>query len=539
MHARFIENTRNYAIAVLSTIAATWLRMPLNSLLGDRHPFGFYFLSVLLTAWLAGTGPAVVALFLGILAAAHFIIRPESSLAIADPADQFSLLIYGLVGAVAIELFRRSAAQQRLAERRARDNEALTAELRATDRRKDEFLALLAHELRNPLAPIQAGLALLDRESSDGPRSASIRATIQRQVQQLVRILDDLLDVARFARGHCQLQSEIVDLREVIQLALETARPLIERRRHDVVTILTADPVYVWGDRVRLTQVVANILNNAAKYTPTEGRIRVFMEVRDACAVIQVVDNGIGIDRDMQPHVFDLFTQADSSATREHGGLGLGLTIVRKLVELHGGNVSVRSDGLGRGSLFEIALPVAEQAMPTPASDRPHRTSASDAAPASGDMSILIVDDNRESAEMLAALLAFEGYHVECLADGMSALQRMDTFPAAAVLLDIGLPGMDGYEFARRLRQRMQNKCPLLIAVSGWGTPQHREMSRAAGIDHHVVKPVDVSTVIDLLQSCGSAATVRSSDRRCLHQFKSTSSDDRAAPHTLNRRVAR
>lgn len=346
---------------------------------------------------------------------------------------------------------------------------------------------------------IQSGLSLLERAAGDAEHSATVRIKMQRQVQQLVRIVNDLLDVARFTRGSCELVREAVDLRDVIEMALETARPLVEQRRQDAQFVAPSLPVIVDGDFARLTQVVANLINNAAKYTQTEGRIRVYLDVCDDWALVQVVDNGRGIPHEALPHVFNLFMQADPSRTREYDGLGLGLNIVKRLTEMHGGRVAVYSEGPGRGSRFEIALPLS---VGTTKAVQPLLSGAPDADSSSRPgrcRRILIVDDNAESADMLGALLTFEGFQVELAPDAPSALQRIDGIAPDAVLLDIGLPGMDGFELARRLRRRSPQRRTLLIAVSGWGAPRDRELSRAAGIDHHLVKPVDTAALIELL----------------------------------------
>src|SRR5690606_1174277 len=317
---------------------------------------GHYILAVLLTAWIAGTGPAIVALVGGILAAAHWIVPPANSLWVSHAPDQMALFIYAVAGAVAIVLFDRSARKAELLLQRARENEELSLRLREADAQKDKFLALLAHELRNPLAPIRAGLSVIEREKTLSPAGREVRQVLRRQLDQLVRIVDDLFDVSRFLRGQMRMERELIDLRAVVDLAVHTVEPLMEHAEHDLQFLRPAEPVHVMGDEVRLTQAVSNLLVNAARYTPRRGRIRVLLEEVDGQARLQVCDNGIGIPAAAQEHIFELFVQENPSQTRDHEGLGLGLAIVRQIMELHSGAVSVASDGPGRGSSFVLTL---------------------------------------------------------------------------------------------------------------------------------------------------------------------------------------
>lgn len=368
------------------------------------------------------------------------------------------------------------------------ENARLYQQVREADRRKDEFLAMLAHELRNPLAPIRHGLELLALE--DHAHRDNIQF-MQRQVEHLVRLVDDLLDVSRIVRGKIELRKEILALAAVVQQAVDTVRPLAEA--HTLVVSLPEEPVWVEADPVRLAQIIENLLSNACKYTDKGGRIEVSVCRGAEDVAVTVKDNGIGIDRDLLPRVFDLFTQSSRTLDRSQGGLGIGLTLVRTLVEMHGGSVSAASEGPGRGSQFTVRLPLARK---TSIPESP----AAPPAPASG-RRVLVVDDNVGAARMLALLVSRLGPHeIEIAHDGLSTIEKVHGFLPDIVLLDIGLPGMDGYEVARRLRASEQFKKTRLIALTGYGQDDDRRRSREAGFDEHVVKPVEVETLLRLLQ---------------------------------------
>jgi PAS domain S-box-containing protein len=367
--------------------------------------------------------------------------------------------------------------------------------LREADRRKDEFLAMLAHELRNPLAPIRAGLHLLGRVDHEGAQAAHVREMLDRQVQYLVRLVDDLLELARITRGDIELRRERVELGTAIAGAIETSRPLIDERSHRLaVTLPSSDSLVLDADPVRLSQVVANLLNNAARYTDPGGRITLSAERHGEEVAIRVADDGIGIPPEMLSRVFEPFTRVDRSSARSHGGLGIGLALVKSLVEMHGGSVSARSDGMGAGSEFTVRLPLAQATTPA--------RSAGDAVPArtsDAGRRILVVDDNRDAAESLGLLLEMMGHQVCVTHGGAEGLALMRTFEPAVVLLDIGMPDVDGYEVARRIREEGGSRRPLLIAITGWGQVEDRRRARQAGFDHHLTKPVDVHELQRLL----------------------------------------
>jgi signal transduction histidine kinase/DNA-binding response OmpR family regulator len=390
----------------------------------------------------------------------------------------------------------RSLAEE-LADRAATalDNARLYRNVQEADRHKNEFLSMLAHELRNPLAPIRNALQILRMRGDSEPETRALQDIMERQVQQLVRLVDDLLDLSRITRGKIRLQTEYVDMVGVIAAAVETSRPLIDARRHDLTVALPPDPLLVRGDPVRLAQVLSNLLNNAAKYTEVGGRIGLTAQRNDGEVVLRVSDNGVGIPREMLSSIFELFTQVDRSLDRAQGGLGIGLTLVHKLVELHNGRVEAFSAGPNQGSEFVVHLPALAEAPPqttngaahTPGKHRPCR--------------VLVVDDNEDAARSLTMLLEIKGHQVHTCHDGPSALKAAEAFGPEVVLLDIGLPGMDGFEVARRLREQPVAAQPLLVALSGYGQAEDQRRSREAGFDHHLVKPAEPETLTALFAS--------------------------------------
>jgi two-component system, sensor histidine kinase len=372
------------------------------------------------------------------------------------------------------------------------------AELREVDQRKDEFLATLGHELRNPLSPLLTSLELLKLGAPSDPNVARVVAVMQRQAGHLVRLVDDLLEMSRITRGLIDVQREPVNLVEVIAAAVETSRPVIEASEHRLTVDIPNDPVTVIGDSVRLTQVFANLLNNAAKYTDPRGRIEVSVRHTGHTAFVSVRDNGIGIDREHLSSVFDMFTQVSRSDRRTQGGLGIGLTLVRSLVALHGGAVTASSDGPGRGSTFEVRLPlVAIETARAPGNGH-HKDF--------NGRRVLVVDDNQDATETLQSLLESLGARVAAAGNGREALAQFERFGPDAVLLDIGMPGMDGYEVARRIRALPSGHETPLIAVTGWGQQEDIRRCFEAGFDHHLVKPLDVDRLWEII--VGTSPTV-------------------------------
>ena len=374
------------------------------------------------------------------------------------------------------------------------------AALGEADQRKDEFLAMLAHELRNPLAPIRNAVQVLRMLGAGEPRLERQRELIDRQVNHMVRLVDDLLDVSRITRGKISLKKERVDLADVLARAVEATQPLIESRRHFFELCLPEERLQVEADPVRLAQVVANLLNNAAKYTDEGGRIGLIVEHHDGNeALVQVHDNGMGIPTEVLPRIFDLFSQAERTLDRTQGGLGIGLYLVRRLVEMHGGSIQAWSPGPGMGSLFVIRLPLAA-VEPPPAELEAGPRAAPGVAAAEGGRRVLVVDDNLDAANSLAELLNIWGQRVRVAHDGPSAVEAALEFLPDVVLLDIGLPGMNGYEVARRLRQEERLRGTLLVAVTGYGQEEDRREAFSAGFDHHFTKPVSAERLLRLLE---------------------------------------
>jgi PAS domain S-box-containing protein len=380
-----------------------------------------------------------------------------------------------------------------------KQNEAHLAEqawqLQETDRRKDEFLAMLAHELRNPLAPISNAVGILKLTDLEPAQIARCTDIINRQVKHLARLVDDLLDVSRISRGLVELKKESLEVRDFILPAVETCQPLIDARRHTLSLALPPEPVWVEGDRIRLAQVVSNLINNAAKYTEEGGHIGLSVEASDREVGIHVSDNGSGIDPADLAHLFDLFYQADRNLDRAQGGLGIGLSLVHNLVAKHGGNVQAFSAGRGQGSEFVVRLPRLILFSSTPA------MTAEPAASCAHTLRILVVDDNRDITESLALLLESEGHQVLTAYDGISALETARIERPDIILMDIGLPGLDGYAVAQALRQNHELERALLIALTGYGQPDDRKKSSASGFDEHLVKPVDIEKLRKLLAS--------------------------------------
>lgn len=404
--------------------------------------------------------------------------------------------IEGLQAGADDYLIKPFAARELIA--RVRTHLELRRIRREADRRKDEFVAMLAHELRNPLAPIRNAVAVLARIGPPEPQLQWARSIIERQLDQLTRLVDDLLDMSRINHGKITLQKKTIDIATIVQRALETSRHLVEAGRHQLSVLLPAEPLFVEGDPTRLAQAVSNLVNNAAKYTPEGGKIVISARQEGNEVVVRVQDTGEGIASDMLPRIFDLFTQAHRSLDRSQGGLGIGLTLVRSLVEMHGGTVAALSSGPGTGSEFIVRLP----SVPAPAQI--------DVSPQSGGntlssgMRILVVDDNADSADSLAMLLQYAGHEVKVASDGQIALGLSGLHKPHLILLDIGLPGMDGYEVARRLRQQPGAKDAFLVALTGYGQEHHRQEAKRAGFDHHLVKPVEVPQLMELILSLES-----------------------------------
>ncbi len=432
------------------------------------------------------------------------------------PIDDSAAPIRDSQGAVAgVVLIFRDVSEDRAATSQLRN---LASELAEANRRKNEFLAMLAHEIRNPLAAIRNSVAVLRLAGGDPYSTVAAEGTIDRQMEHLVRLVEDLLDVARISRGKLELRRAKIDLRPALEQALESSRPICNANEQALEVEIPEAPIFVDGDAARITQAIANLLNNACKFTPRGGRIRLAVGVESGHAVVRIRDDGIGIAAEHIPRLFDMFSQIDVSLERTHGGLGIGLNLVRQLVEMDGGRVEVRSDGVGKGSEFVVHFPLLEAAPAPVAALLPAaaplaaltqaRTGKASPAVGTGPGSgrrILVVDDNADSADSLAMLLQLQGHETAVARDGVEAVTAALSSLPDVVLLDIGLPRMSGYEAARRIRMSPLGGGILLIAITGWGQDADRVLSRAAGFDHHLVKPVDIAVLSSLLERSARA----------------------------------
>jgi signal transduction histidine kinase len=416
-----------------------------------------------------------------------------------ERAQEFEALSRTLALANAELALANAQLEAEVAERRRAETQLqqLAGKLRQADRRKDEFLATLAHELRNPLAPIRSAVGLLHGECSGAAAQLSLDV-IERQLRQLVRMVDDLLDVSRITHGRIELRRETTELGPLLSTAIETTLPHIQAMRHTLSVDLPAAALRVDGDPQRLTQVFGNLLNNASKYTLPGGRIALSVCADGDEALVRVSDSGVGIPPERVDDVFDLFVQVDTSLERTQGGLGIGLTLVRRLVQMHGGSVRAFSDGIGQGSRFEIRLPLAATAAASAGADTTTVDIAKEIAganaPAAG-RRILIVDDNRDAANMLAQLLLMSGHEVRAVYDPELALPALVEFAPDLAFLDVGMPRLNGLELAAMIRADPHGARVVLVALTGWGQDDDRRRSRAAGFDHHLVKPADPAEI--------------------------------------------
>jgi signal transduction histidine kinase len=379
------------------------------------------------------------------------------------------------------------------------------AALKEADRHKDEFLAVLAHELRNPLAPIRNAVEIMRRSALTDPQLSWSRDVIERQVKHLTRLVDDLLDVSRITRGNINLSRESVSVTTIVARAIETIQPLIAEQRHELAVDVAEDGLEVEGDLTRLTQVLGNLLNNAAKYTDPGGKLRVSARRQGTDVEIRVRDNGIGIPPELLPRLFQLFTQVDGAAHRAQGGLGIGLALVRQLIQMHGGSVTAYSQGPGQGSEFLIRLPLRLKQHREASAGLDGKQVAHEEGGKRGHR-ILLADDNRDALDSLATLLQCDGHEVHTAADGAEALEVAAGCHPDVVLLDIGMPKLDGYEVARRIRAEPWGKSTVLIALTGWGQDEDRRRSREVGFDSHLVKPLDPDALSALLSRLPSRA---------------------------------
>jgi signal transduction histidine kinase/CheY-like chemotaxis protein len=407
----------------------------------------------------------------------------------------------GDVGSLQVAVLFTDVTEQKTAEMQLK---RLATELSEADQRKDRFLATLAHELRNPLAPLRNGLALIRSAAANEPLLNVAREMMDRQLTQLTSLVSDLLDVARSHSGKLELKRELVLLEPMVRTAVETSLPHIEAAGHVFKLRLPKSPVWLDADPTRVAQILNNLLDNAAKYTPPQGRIELAAECQGAELVLSVSDNGAGLTSEMIDSVFEMFSQGSDAKLQSPGGLGIGLSLVRDLARLHGGSVAAHSDGLGRGSVFTVRLP-----LPAAVSDDAAATPDLRSAPAAAKARrwrVLVADDNRDAGESLALLLQLNGHVTVWARDGLDALSMVQSFEPELVILDIGMPGLDGYEVARRLRQDPQTAGLVLVALTGWGADEDRARSSGAGFDLHLTKPADPGALLELMQTMTSRA---------------------------------
>jgi len=417
------------------------------------------------------------------------IVRPDGTIIYVqndvEPLFDTHGRIYGCVSVI-VDLTERRHAEMALRE---------------ADRRKDEFLATLSHELRNPLAPIRAALEVMRLGRADPALLEKARATMERQLHQLVRLTDDLLDVSRITQDKVELKREHIDVRMVIQSAVEAMRPLVTDRGHSLRLDLPAEPLYVDADFTRVAQAFSNLLSNAAKYTNRGGSINVAASEHEGTAVVRVHDTGIGVPREMLSRIFDMFTQLQEDRDRSTTGLGVGLSLARRLVELHGGVIEAHSEGRGQGSEFVIRLPLAQVA----ADEAPFDAQPSRALPA-GACRVLIAEDNIDAAEMMRIMLCFGGHDVKVATDGVQAVAIAEVVKPDIAFIDIGMPRMDGYEAARRIRRVLGDRV-MLVALTGWGQEEDKTRAREAGFDQHLTKPAEPEMLERIITDCAARRT--------------------------------
>ena len=475
-----------YGGAVAVTLAALFLRWFLDPWLGNSVPYVTLYGAVAIAVWFGGLGPAVLAMVLGYAIVNVRYISPHGGVSVTGTGESLALVLFALSCALIIvlgEAMRRARDRYRASEAELKKR---AHELQRADENKSRFLAVLSHELRNPLAPLRTGLWLLKMRHLD-PATAETHAMMERQITQLARLIDDLLDVSRIDRGKLELRTQPLAVAAMLQTAIDTARPNIDAQGHELVVRYPPEPLYVEGDMVRLAQVVANLLNNAAKFTPPNGRIELSVRAEDERVAVSVADNGIGIAPERLQEVFDAFVQLDSSKPSA-GGLGLGLTLARSIVRRHGGDLEARSAGLGQGAEFIMRLPIASAPAPV--------ESASPAEePPAPRRRVLVVDDNVDAAQTLAAYLRLLGHRVESAVDGEAALRIAEVLHPDVAFIDLNMPRMDGAEVARRLRVTPWGRCARLVALTGMGQQSDLERTREAGFDEHLTKPADLERV--------------------------------------------
>jgi len=478
-----------YGGAVAVTLTALHMRWVLDPWLGYDVPYSTLYGAVAIAVWFGGLGPAVLAMIVGYALINVRYVSPLGELALDGPAEALSLGLFALSCSLIIvlgEAMRRARDRYRASEIELKER---AGQLQRADANKSQFLAVLSHELRNPLAPLRNGLTLLrmqqERAQRVDPASAETYDMMERQIVQLTRLIDDLLDLSRIDRNKLELRTAPVALAEVMRTGVETARPNVDAKGHVLAVSYPEAPLCVEGDAVRLAQVVANLLNNAAKFTPPKGRIELSASTEQGAVVLTVADNGVGIAREHLQEVFDMFVQLDDRHVAASGGLGLGLTLARAIVRRHGGEIEARSPGRGKGAEFVVRLPLV---------DAPALEESKDAAPASPAVRrrVLVVDDNVDAAQTLAQYLRLTGHRVESALDGEAALRIAEILHPDVAFIDLNMPRMDGAEVARRLRLTPWGRKARLVALTGMGQQADIDRTREAGFDEHITKPADL-----------------------------------------------
>lgn len=490
-------------IAVAGTVVVAAFRAAIGNVAGDEFPLLPFVLSVMVSAWHGGLAPGLLATALGAAVGGFFFVPPAWSIWINDPADVLRLAVFLVEGVTISALCEALRAARRRAEAHSLDADEKQRQLEAKDRHKNEFLATLAHEIRNPLTTIRTALA---GTKADGPDDASQQRSqevIDRQVALISRLMDDLCDLSRISQGKVQLQMKSLEVADVLDRAVESSRHLIEGHRHRLDVRRPGESVQVRGDPDRLTQVVTNLLTNSAKYTPEGGHIRLAAEAADGEALVRVRDNEVGIPSESLHRIFDIGEQVERNLDRSEGGLGIGLSVVRRLVEMHGGKVAAFSDGPGHGCEFVVRLPLLSGQTPLAEWD-PSELWRDRATPA---RRMLIVDDEKLIAEYFVKVLRSKGIEAASAGDGFSALDVAAEYRPDVVVLDLGIPNLSGYEVARRIREQSWARETVLIAMTGWDRAEDILRMKEVGFDHHLVKPVRPGDVLDLLDERRGALT--------------------------------
>jgi signal transduction histidine kinase len=485
----------SYGVAILSVLFALALRVLAWPIFQAEAPFLFFVAAVVLSAWYGGLGPGLLATFLSSLATEYYLLPPFQQLQHLQLSHLIWICTFSGIGAFVSYLMENLHIARHRSEEIGRTAVLRVAESEKARKRQDEFLAMLSHELRNPLYAILNAATILKSNNPSEQIAQRAGRVIERQIDHTSRLLDSLLDTSRFMHGKIDLQLERVDLNTIIIVSVDSCRPLIESRRQTLTVATASEPLPVDADPVRLEQVFTNLLNNAAKFTTIGGHIWITAAREGNEAIVLVRDNGIGIAPELLPDIFDIFVQGKRSSDRSEGGLGVGLTLVRALVALHHGKIEAHSDGVGQGSQFLIRLPLFErQELAVPTAEGPLKM-------ASG-LKILLVEDSVDSAELVGFLLSADGHTVKLAHDGESGIAIAAEFVPQIILLDIGLPGMDGYEVAEHLRRDpVLSKIPL-IALTGYGRDTDRNRSTQAGFCRHLTKPVDLDKLRQALTEC-------------------------------------